>query len=404
MAVKLIFVDGTLATGSDNGTSWENAYQGAAGLQTAFDSVDNSAGTHNLILLRNKFTLTSRVDFDVWTGSQYSNCWARVIGCRNSDTGTNYTPLPVGQYVEIDAAGISGADALLFYTSGENICFENLWIHNISSSGYAGIIGRGIANTSRYNYVFRNIRITDCFYAFRWGLSSTSERMYRFLFDSCVFSNITSHIINSNCSAAGGVIRNSYVEIPASCHFWNPATNPNAYYDSLYVIENNIFVGGSWVFYNCRNGNTSTPTYIVNNSFYNQTNGIFQGYYIAGGSCLLNFYNNIVWLADSSKPILKTASSDNGGSVHYCGYNATNSTHADKWGVNTWAGDSNIQLSSCPFADPANGNFTVNSPALLGGGMPDYAGNAGQMGAIGRKYQFPVSARTANLGRLSIFR
>lgn len=404
MAVKLIFVDGTLTTGDSNGTSWENAYQGAPGLQTAFDSVDNTAGTHNLVLLRNKFTLTGRIDFDAWRGSQYNNCWAQVIGCDSAGSGTNYTPLPAGQFVELDAAGVSGADALLFYTGGENISFENLWIHGVSSSGCAAIVGRGVANTSRYNYVFRNIRITDCFYAFRLGLGSVNERIYRFLFDNCLFSNITSHIVNSNCSAAGGVIRNSFVQIPAGCNFWNPIAYPNSYYDSLYIIENNIFIGGSWVFYNCRNGTAAGPTYIAGNSFYNQTEGVFKGCYIAGGSCLLNFCDNIVWLADSSKPILKTASSDNGGSVHYCNYNATNSTHAEKWAVNTFPGDNNIQLSNCPFVDPAGGNFNVNNPALLGGGMPDYAGNAGQIGAIVRKYQFPFSARTANPGRLSIFR
>ena len=400
MAVKKIFVDGTLTTGSNNGTSWENAYQGAVGLQTAFDSVDHTVG-HNYVLLRNKFTLTDRVDFDVWLGGMYNNIWARVIGCKNTDEGVNYTLLPVGQYVEIDASGLVNKDAIRYYTGGQCISFENLWIHSVNSTGYAAFAGNGIVSQSRYNYVFRNIKITGCYYALRSGLSSTDERIYRVAFLDCIFTNLTSHVYYINCSNSIALVQNCYIEIPSGCVFAYPATY-NATFDSAYCMFNNIFVGGAGIIRG-RQG-AVVETVWANNSFYNQTDNIFLGQYVAGGAAFLSFYNNIIWLADPSKAILKTATGDNGGTIWLCDYNATNSIHVNRWGVNTIAGDNNVQLSNCPFADPANGNFNVNSPVLLGGGMPDYVGNASQIGAIEHKYRFPVSARTANLGRLSIFR
>jgi len=395
MAANLVFVDGTLTTGLNDGTSWENAYQGATGLQTALDNVSYAVGTHTYILLRNTFTLTTRIDVDAWTGSMYYNTWLRIIGCQSGDTGTNYTPLPIGQYVEIDASGVA-TDAIRWYTIGECVSFENLWVHGANTSGYAGFYGDGYT-ASKYYYVFKNVKVTDCYHAFRLG-STNTDRVYAVHFFDCVFMNLISHVWRNDCLSYIQHMSNCYVEIPARCAFWYPTVTEGRYY-GVSTMLNNVFSGGMYVFYLTRTPGRT----VANNVFYNQTDIPFYVVHIAGMSAHVNFYNNIAWLADPARPVIKLAPDDDGGAVIHCDYNATNSTNANKWGVYTpWAGDNNIQLSSDPFTDAANGDFGVNSPALLRGGRPDYMANAGQIGAVQRKYQFPNLARMANLGRLSI--
>jgi len=78
------YVDGTLATGLNNGTSWENAWQGEAGLQTGLDTV----AADEILYGRNDVTLTGTIDIDQHSGSAGSPI--RVIGCAadGSEDGT----------------------------------------------------------------------------------------------------------------------------------------------------------------------------------------------------------------------------------------------------------------------------------------------------------------------------
>jgi hypothetical protein len=101
--VTIIYADGTLATGNNNGTSWANAYRGCSGLQAALDSVVN--GSNTIIYIRNTFsvgTYGSTIDIDTAGGDYMNNSWLKIIGC-DSITGN---PLPQGQYVILDGENI----------------------------------------------------------------------------------------------------------------------------------------------------------------------------------------------------------------------------------------------------------------------------------------------------------
>ncbi len=402
MSVNLVFVDGTLSTGSNNGTNWENAYQGTAGLQTALDNVSYSQGTHTYILLRNTFTLTATIDVDVWNGSFYKNTWLRIIGCENTDMGTNYTPLPVGQYVEIVSSGY--IDGITFYTIGECISFENIWVHGALYR--SGFMGKGITGSSKYSYNWKNVKITDCQYAINFGFASTSERFFAVNLYDCVFKELSSHTIYANCYAYIEAMFNCYVEIAAGCQFWYPAVIYAQYYGISTAI-NCIFIGGTRV----ASGRTFRS--IVNNVFYKQTSDVFKAIYIAGGAEYGTFINNICYLDMATRPVIDLMDGSNmAGSIHYCNYNATNSTTADKWGQYTDGAcdlSSNIQLTSSPFVDADNGDFRIlqNSPLLNTGKQTNGGDNIKGYSSIGswqRKVQIISKARPANFSRMAIMK
>ncbi len=79
MATDTVYVDGTLVSGANDGTSWTDAYRGNAGLQAAFDNIDSSNTTN--MYVRNTFTLFTTIDVDTAGGDEDNNIWCNVIGC-----------------------------------------------------------------------------------------------------------------------------------------------------------------------------------------------------------------------------------------------------------------------------------------------------------------------------------
>jgi hypothetical protein len=63
-----------------------------------------------------------------------------------------------------------------------------------------------------------------------------------------------------------------------------------------------------------------------------------------------------------------------------------------------------LNASDAQFSDATNGDFRPRNPLVLRGGMPDFAGNPGQIGAVQGKYQFISKAKGTNFGRLAIIR
>ena len=88
-----VYVDAELATGDNDGTSWANAHQGAAGFQAALDA----AAAADVLHVTRDFTLAATLDVDTASGVDGSPI--RVIGY-NYNGGT---PVNDGTKVLIDA-------------------------------------------------------------------------------------------------------------------------------------------------------------------------------------------------------------------------------------------------------------------------------------------------------------
>ena len=91
--VANIYVDGELAVGANNGSSWGNAYKGAVGLQTAFDA----AVAGDIIHITRTFTLVATIDIDQASGTTMQP--VRVLGYNYN----NGNPIIDGTFATMDA-------------------------------------------------------------------------------------------------------------------------------------------------------------------------------------------------------------------------------------------------------------------------------------------------------------
>ncbi len=159
-----IYVDGELASGANNGTSWTNAYQGGAGLQTAFDF----AVAADVVRLTRTFTLAATIDIDTNSGTTENPI--RVLGY-NYNGGS---PTVDGAFAVLDANSAvnnctlgNNIDSWVM----ENIEFKNALQDNIQAvgsplekwafinchshhAGLGGVSGSGWGNdvTDRYRF------------------------------------------------------------------------------------------------------------------------------------------------------------------------------------------------------------------------------------------------------------
>jgi len=124
-----IYADGQLATGSNNGTSWADAYRGAAGLQSAFDA----ALAADVVHMARTFNLSVPIDVDQHSGTDGSP--VRVVGY-NYNGGS---PVIDGTKAVIDAAdtaarclNVSGVD----HWRWENLEFANATGDNVYAADY----------------------------------------------------------------------------------------------------------------------------------------------------------------------------------------------------------------------------------------------------------------------------
>jgi hypothetical protein len=369
----IVYVDGTLTTGLNNGTSWENAYRGCAGLQTVLDSIIN--GSDITIYIRNTFsvgTYGSAIDIDTGGGDYSSNKWLKIIGC-DSITGV---PLPKGQYVTLDGENVL-ANHIINISNVNMVHIENIHFTRILASSRAGCYLA--ASSSRYGFNFVNCKFTYSDY----GIYASSYNIRNLYISKCIFLNSASYDVLSYASST--IVINSFFN--SSCQAISAVYGAIIRGCILKCTQNS----GTVVIVNCA-ASQRGEAIITNCTFYcTGTGGI------TAISCN-NFVgpvitNNIIYFTQPGYdyPILSSRMS-------YEDYNCTNAT------VHSLTGTHSLNATNPQFADAANGNFRPQNPLVLRGGMPDMADSPTQIGAIQDKYQFISKARAVNLGRLAIIR
>lgn len=369
----IVYVDGTLQTGNNNGTSWENAYRGCAGLQTALDNVVN--GSDTIIYVRNTFsvgTYGNTIDIDTAGGDYTNNNWLRIIGC-DSITGN---PLPHGQYVTLDGENLLAGHIVNIFNI-HMVHIENIHFTRASASSKAGCYLT--TSVLRFGFNFINCKFSYCSY----GLYANNINNRNIYVSRCIFSGNTSY------------------------DFWSAVNMPvvldnffNSVCPAIYASFG-ASVQGSLFKYGQNSGTAITingapsqrgEAIVTNCTFYcNGTGGV------TAISCnnLVGpvLANNIIYLAQPASDIPISAPR-----ISYEDYNCTNTV------IHTLTGLHSLSGIDPQFADAANGNFRPRNPLVLRGGMPDITGNPTQIGAVKGRYQFISKARAANIGRLSIFR
>ncbi|MGA2915818.1 MAG: hypothetical protein ABSE89_07305 [Sedimentisphaerales bacterium] len=368
----IVYVDGTLQTGNNDGSGWENAYRGCGGLQTALNNVAN--GSDTIIYVRNTFSVgTYGSTISIYLGGDYtSNKWLKIIGC-DSVTGS---PLPQGQYVTLDAEDTL-ANHIVSISNANMVHIENVHFTRVNAIGKAGCYLT--ASSSKYGFNFVNCKFTYSDY----GIYASSYNLRNLYIGKCIFLNniledilsyststiVINNFFNSSCqaiSAVYGVVINGCI---LKCTQSSGA---------VVTANSSSSQRGEAIIANCTFYCTGTGgiTAISCNSFVGPV-----------------ITNNIIYLArpESDYPISASR-------ISYEDYNCTNAS------FNILTGSHSLNATDPQFVDAANGNFRPRNSLVLRCGMPDLAGNPAQIGAIQDKYQFISKAKAANFGRLSIFR
>jgi hypothetical protein len=365
----IVYADGTLETGSNNGTSWANAYKGCAGLQTALDNVVN--GSDTIVYIRNTFDVgayNSTIDIDTAGGSFNANNWLQIIGC-----DANGIPLPMGQYVIFDGGNFNKNIIKIAGTVGA-VKLKNIYAYRAGSTE-----ALCFAHTSAsYGFVVDNCKVESAAYGLKTGLNSKCLSVLNCLFVNCTNRGI--YVLNNVPLPYPPLIYNCIFAGPMPMGIW-------ASYGGNFIncIFRNIDTGIS--------ANNNGTFVIFGNTYYNDSESCVAAVSISAGTIFA--YNNIFYLTDPAigYPINRT-----GGSISFEDYNCTNAA------VYTLTGVHSLNATDPQFVNAAGGDFRPRNPAVLRGGQPDIAGNLTEIGAIQSQHQFVSKARMSNFGRGSIFK
>jgi len=234
-----VFCDPGLATGNDDGTDWEDAYQS---LQ---DAIDNAGSGDEIWVKSRTITLTARIDFD------NSNANSVYGGFANDLTGTNGSV--AGRDLDTNITTLDGSDTYrCAYINNQSYTIDGLKFFD----GYNASLGGGMqiyltsGTATIKNCVFDSNRSASGGAIYLSG-GGTAD------FDDCTFSN--------NSGISGGVI---YLST-------SPATFDNCTFDS-----NSGSSAGSGVY---ASGSGAVTT-ITDCTFEDNTCSGYTGGAVTGGS------------------------------------------------------------------------------------------------------------------------
>lgn len=376
MADRFVSAQGPKGTG--DGSSEENAWSLANSLVYAaagdFVWVKND-GTYNgtfVVGCGGSYTENTHIYFAGY--NDINNCDI-VNHISDMDYGREFWGGPLNPNAAncwVDVDGQSAANHVVYQYQKHNIHWRNFYFHNNNKAAI---------NCAFYVKNCNGVTFTKCKFADAhtnlWVDTNSTNCMIKY----CYFSDYA----GVNLDIGGG----SYLNIFSHCVF-------NGGMVKMYrsVGCNSIFIGGNYgvgAFY--------FQNIVFNNTMYNQTSyclGYGHNSY-AGG---LIEYNNIFIPAAKNIPAIYR----NGyGSIAYSGYGCAYCIQEDSVLDVPYSGEKGLNVDP-DFVNAAGNDFRIRNPLVVRGGMADFEGNAGQIGAVLQQYQFANRARAANFARFSIIK
>ncbi|MFA5291643.1 MAG: hypothetical protein WC496_01265 [Phycisphaerae bacterium] len=376
MANKFVSSAGPKGTG--DGSSEENARNLTIALTSAaagdYVWIKNDGTYAGIFIVGCSGSYTANTHIFFIGYNDINNC-DLVNHISDMDYGRGYwggplNPNAANCWVNIDGQG--AATNVVYQYSKNNIHWRNIYFHNSNKAAYnCAFYAKSCSGTT-----FTKCKFTDG-YMNLWVDTNSTNCMIKY----CYFSDYTI----SNLDIGGG----SYLNMFSHCVFNGGAAK---IYRSTGC--NSIFIGGAYAV-----GAFYFQNIVFNNTMYNQSSYCLAYGHDSYAGGLIE-YNNIFVPAVKNVPAIYK----NGyGSLAYSGFGCAYCI-ADNSILDTPYNGENCLNVNPQFVNIAGNDFRPTNPLLLRGGMPDFVGNPGRIGAVLQKYQFISKARAANMGRLSIFR
>jgi hypothetical protein len=372
------FVSSTGPKGTGDGSSEGNAWSLANALSNAVASdyvwIKNDgvyAGTFT-VNCSGSYTANTHIFFIGY--NDINNC-DLVNHVSDMDYGQPFWGGPLNPNAEncwVDIDGQGAAANIVYQYSKNNIHWRNVYFHNSDQiSLHCAYNVRNCQNISFTKCKFRHGDIN------LWMDNNSTNCIIKY----CYFSDYNS----SNLDIGGG----SYLNIFSHCVF-------NGGRAKIYrsVACNSIFIGGNYAV-----GAYYYQNIVFNNTMYNQSDYCLAYGHNSYTGGLIE-YNNIFILAAKNLPAIYK---NGNGSLAYSGFGCAYCVNDDSVLDNPYSGQNGLNVNPL-FVNAAGNDFRPTNSLVLRGGMPDFAGNPAQIGAILQKYQFVKRWRAANPGRLSIFK
>ncbi|MDD5011103.1 MAG: hypothetical protein PHQ00_03160 [Phycisphaerae bacterium] len=376
MADKFVSSAGPKGTG--DGSSEENAWS----LQQAL----NSAAAGDYVWLKNDGVYTGIFTVNC-SGSYTANTHIFFIGyndINNCDLANHVSDMDYGRpfwggplepdaencWVNIDGQG--AAANVVYQYQKNNLHWRNIHFHNSDKAAFnCAFYAKNCSGTT-----FTKCKFTDG-YINLWVDTSSTNCMIKY----CYFSDYAA----SNLDIGDG----SYLNVFSHCVFVGGRVK-------IYrtIGCNSIFIGGSYAI-----GAFYYQNVVFNNTMYNQSDYcLAYGHSVLSGGLIE--YNNIFIPAAKNLPVIYKNGS---GSLVYSGFGCAYCVNEDSVLDTPYDGENGLNVNP-QFTDVAVNDFRPTNPLVLRGGIPDFADEPAQIGAVIQKYQFISKARAGNLGRLAIIR